>query len=373
MKRPFNFGAGPAQLPEQVLRRLSAEAINWKRSGMAVAELPHRGKFFQEIIEETKLLTSSLLGLPNNFEVLFMQGGARGQNAIVPMNLLDENKKCDHVVTGFWSRISASEARKYANVWVANKISTTGLNSIQSLSQWEVRSDSSYVHLCANETVDGIEFREIPDLASIGRDTTPLVVDASSNLFTRKLNLKNVGLLYAGAQKNIGIAGLTVVLLNKKIFDVESQDCSTICPSVFSYKNAFLNNSCYNTPPTLAILTTKFMLEWILEMGGVAAVGKENEKKAKAMYDFIDNSRLYSNDVDAAYRSSVNIKFFLKQPELETNFLSGAEERGLINLKGHPSIGGIRASLYNSMPMEGVLRLLDWMSLFEKEYYYETH
>ena len=373
MKRPFNFGAGPAQLPEQVLRRLSVEAINWKGSGMAVAELPHRGKLFQEIIEETKLLTASLLSLPDSFEVLFMQGGARGQNAIIPMNLLNENKKCDHVITGFWSSISASEARKYANVWIANKTSTTGLKSIQSLTEWKVRSDSSYVHLCANETVDGIEFREIPDLASIGRDTIPLVIDASSNLFTRKLNLKNVGLLYAGAQKNIGIAGLTVVLLNKKIVDVESQDCSAICPSVFSYRNALLNNSCYNTPPTLAILTTKLMLEWILEMGGVAAVGRQNEKKARAMYDFIDSSRLYSNHIDTAYRSLVNINFFIKQPELEKNFLSGAEERGLINLKGHPSIGGIRASLYNSMPMEGVLRLLDWMSLFEKEYYYETH
>ena len=372
MKRPFNFGAGPAQLPEQVLRRLSTEAINWKRSGMAVAELPHRGKFFQEIIEETKILTISLLGLPDSFEVMFMQGGARGQNAIIPMNLLNENKKCDHVVTGFWSRISASEARKYANVWVANKISTTGLKSIQSLSQWEVRSDSSYVHLCANETVDGIEFREIPDLASIGRGTIPLVIDASSNLFTRKLNLTNVGLLYAGAQKNIGIAGLTIILLNKKIVDVESLGHSTICPSVFSYRNAFLNNSCYNTPPTLAIFTTKLMLEWIVEMGGVGAVGGQNEKKAKAIYDFIDNSRLYSNDVDATCRSLVNISFSIKEPDLETNFLSGAEERGLINLKGHPSIGGIRASLYNGMPMEGVLRLLDWMSLFEKEYYYET-
>ena len=372
MKRPFNFGAGPAQLPEQVLRRLSEEAINWKGSGMAVAELPHRGKLFQEIIDETKLLIRSLLGLPDSFEVMFMQGGARGQNAIIPMNLLNENKKCDHVVTGFWSRISVSEARKYADVWVANKISTSGLKSIQNLSEWEVRSDSSYLHLCANETVDGIEFREIPDLASIGRGTIPLVIDASSNLFTRKLNLKNVGLVYAGAQKNIGIAGLTLILLNKKIVDVESQECSTICPSVFSYRNALLNNSCYNTPPTIAILTTKFMLEWIGEMGGVEEVGGQNEKKAKAMYDFIDKSKLYSNDVDPASRSFANIKFFIKQPDLETNFLLGAEERGLINLKGHPSVGGIRASLYNSMPMEGVLRLLDWMSLFEKEYYYET-
>ena len=373
MKRPFNFGAGPAQLPEQVLRRLSVEAINWKGSGMAVAELPHRGKLFQEIIEETKLLTASLLGLPDSFEVMFMQGGARGQNAIIPMNLLNENKKCDHVVTGFWSRISASEALKYANVWVANKIPTTGLKRIQTLSEWEVRPDSSYLHLCANETVDGIEFREIPDLTAIGRGTIPLVIDASSNLFTRKINLKNVGLLYAGAQKNIGIAGLTVILLNKKIVDIESQDCPTICPSVFSYRNAFLNNSCYNTPPTLAILTTKLMLEWISEMGGVVAVGEQNEKKAKAMYDFIDSSSLYSNDVDASCRSLVNIKFFIKEPDLEKNFLLGAEERGLINLKGHPSVGGIRASLYNSMPMEGVLRLLDWMSLFEREYYHEAH
>lgn len=373
MKRPFNFGAGPAQLPEQVLRRLSVEAVNWKGSGMAVAELPHRGKLFQEIIEETKLLTKSLLGLPDSFEVMFMQGGARGQNAIVPMNLLNDNKKCDHVVTGFWSRVSASEAKKYADIWVANKISTNGLKSIQSLSEWEVRSDSSYLHLCANETVDGIEFREIPDLVSIGRSNIPLVIDASSNLFTRELNLKNVGLLYAGAQKNIGVAGLTVILLNKKIVDVDSQDCQTICPSVFSYRNAILNNSCYNTPPTLAILTTKLMLEWIIEMGGVGVVGGRNEKKAEAMYDFIDNSKLYANDVDAACRSLVNIKFFIKLPDLETNFLLGAEERGLINLKGHPSVGGIRASLYNSMPMEGVLRLLDWMSLFEKEYYYENH
>ena len=372
MKRPFNFGAGPAQLPDQVLRRLSEDAINWKGSGMAVAELPHRGKLFQEIIDETKLLIISLLGLSDSFEVLFMQGGARGQNAIIPMNLLNENKKCDHVVTGFWSTISASEARKYGNVWVANKTSTNGLKRIQNLSEWEVRSDSAYVHLCANETVDGIEFREIPDLALIGRGNVPLVVDASSNLFTRKFNLKNVGLVYAGAQKNIGIAGLTLILLNKKIVDVESIGCNKTCPSVFSYRNVLFNNSCYNTPPTLAIFITKLMLEWISEIGGVAAVESQNEKKAKAMYDFIDSSRLYSTDIDVSCRSFVNIKFFIKHPDLENNFLLGAEERGLINLKGHPSVGGMRASLYNSMPMEGVLKLLDWMSFFEKEYYYET-
>ena len=203
----------------------------------------------------------------------------QGQNAIIPMNLLNENKKCYHVVTGFWSRISVSEARKYANVWVANKIPSNGLKSIQNLSEWEVRSDSSYVHLCANETVDGVEFREIPDLASIGRGTTPLVIDASST-FTRKLNLKNVGLVYAGAQ-NIGIAGLTLILLNKKI-DVESQECPRFVLVCFRTK-CFLNNSCYNTLSTIAILTTKFMLEWISEMGGVAVVGDKMKKSKQCM------------------------------------------------------------------------------------------
>ncbi len=372
MKRPFNFGPGPAQLPEQVLKRISSDCANWKNSGMAVAELPHRGKLFQEIIDETKLIIMSLLELPNNFEVLFMQGGARGQNAIIPMNLLHDNKKCDYVVTGFWSKISASEAEKFGDVWIVNRASNVGLQSIQSLSEWNVRADSAYIHLCTNETVDGVEFREIPNLTLIGRGNVPLIVDASSNLFTRKLSLDNVGLIYAGAQKNIGIAGLTLIILNKKIFDVESRQCSKICPSVFSYRNVLLSNSCYNTPPTLAILTTKLMLEWIKDKGGIDTIGKENEEKAKAMYDFIDESKIFSNNVQDTCRSLVNIKFYIKQPGLESIFLKGAEKRGLINLKGHPSVGGLRASLYNSMPMEGVLRLLEWMSLFEKRHYYET-
>ena len=372
MSATYNFGSGPSQLPGAVLERFSTSFLNWKNSGMSVGELPHRGIFFQDILEETKSLVRELLGLNDEQEVLFMQGGARGQNAIVPLNLLKKSKKCDFVITGLWSKFSAKEAEKYGDVSIVNKLTTESYERIPEIDSWVIRNDTSYLHLCTNETVHGVEFQRVPDLREVNRGHVPLVLDCSSNLFSRALDLSNVALAYASTQKNLGVAGVTLVIINKKLVESCIVDPPEICPSVFSYKNVLSENSCQNTPPTIPIFVTKLVLEWIKESGGVDRLAEINAKKSKALYDYIDKSNFYYSNVDISCRSRVNIPFFLKDSSLNDNFVEGAMKRGLLNLKGHPVLGGIRASVYNGMPMKGVLNLLDWMSTFEKEYCYEA-
>ena len=365
--RPYNFGPGPSQMPVSVLKRVSEEMMNWRNSGMSVMELPHRGKLFEKLLDETLELGTNLLGLPDSHNLIFMQGGARGQNAIIPLNILNENDVCDYLITGFWSKLSADEATKYGKVNIVAEV-TSQPKSIPSVNDWSLSNNASYLHFCANETVDGIEFHDWPNLLIDRKVNTPLIVDVSSNIFTRRLNFKKTIIAYAGAQKNIGPAGLTLVIIDKNFVESLQNKKQNKCPNVFNYKNVLNSKSCFNTPPTFAIFVTKIMFEWILESGGVSQMEETNKKKSSLIYEVIDTSSIYESNVSKECRSFVNIPFFIKKPNLTALFLNGAEERGLINLKGHSSVGGLRASIYNSMPMAGVEKLVDWLNKFEKQY-----
>ncbi len=354
-------------MPFSVLERVSKEMMNWRNSGMSVMELPHRGRLFVELLDETLELGSSLLGLPDSHRLIFMQGGARGQNAIIPLNLLNENDVCDYLVTGFWSKLSADEATKYGNVNIVAEVSIQP-RSIPPIKDWNLSKDASYFHFCANETVDGIELHNWPDLLVERKINTPLIADVSSNIFTRRLNFKKTVVAYAGAQKNIGPAGLTLVIVDKNFIENIQNKKQNKCPNVFNYNNVLKNKSCFNTPPTFAIFATKIMFEWIKESGGILQMEKINKKKSSLLYEAIDTSSIYESNVNKEYRSFVNIPFYIREPKLTSLFLNGAEERGLINLKGHSSVGGLRASIYNSMPFNGVEKLVDWLIKFEKKY-----
>ena len=365
MSRPFNFSAGPAAIPEEVLQQAANEMLNWGNSGMGVMEMSHRGKEFISIYEAAEADLRELLAVPANFKILFMQGGGLAENAIVPLNL-SKGGTADFVVTGSWSQKSFKEAAKYAHNHLAASGEASSYTSIPDAASWQLSSDAQYVHICSNETIHGVEYQELPDLKALGCDA-PLVIDFSSNVASRPLDWSRVGLAFGGAQKNIGPAGLTIVIVREDLLG----HALDICPSAFNYKTVADNNSMFNTPPTWGIYMAGLNFQWLKrqregELTGVAAMEARNKAKADVFYDYLDHSQLYVNKVDKACRSRMNIPFFLRDESRNEAFLAAAKERGLLQLKGHKSVGGMRASIYNAMPMEGVRALVDFMQDFER-------
>jgi phosphoserine aminotransferase len=356
MTRVFNFSAGPAALPESVLRIAADEMLDWHGSGMSVMEMSHRGKEFIAIHAEAEALLRELLAVPKNYKVLFMQGGAIGENAIVPMNMLRGRTSADYVNTGEWSKKSIKEAGKYARVNVAASSADTNFDRIPKRETWKLDPDAAYVHICANETIGGIEYHYTPDTGDV-----PLVADVSSNIMSRPLDISKFGLIYGGAQKNIGPAGLTIVVVRDDLLG----GALPITPSAFNYAEQAQNDSMLNTPPTYAIYIAGLVFNWIKAQGGLSAIGAHNRTKAALLYDFLDSTDFYASPVAREDRSLMNVPFKLKDDALDAAFLKGAEARGMLQLKGHRAVGGMRASIYNAMPIEGVKALVAYMKEFE--------
>ena len=366
MQRPYNFSAGPAAIPEDVLQQAASEMLDWRGSGMSVMEMSHRGKEFISICEKAEADFRQLLAVPQNFHILFMQGGGLAENAIVPLNL-SQGGAVDFVVTGSWSQKSTKEAAKFCNAAVAATDEAEGFTHIPDPASWKLRSDARYVHICSNETINGVEFQQLPDLASLGCQA-PLVIDFSSHVASRTVDWSRVGLAFGGAQKNLGPAGLTLVVVRDDLLG----HAMAMCPSAFNYRLVADNQSMYNTPPTWGIYIAGLTFEWILRQqeggaSGVAALEARNTAKAELLYQAIDGSQLYENRVARDCRSRMNVPFFLKDESRNQAFLDGAKARGLLQLKGHKSVGGMRASIYNAMPLAGVQALVDYMQSFEKQ------
>jgi phosphoserine aminotransferase len=359
MTRVFNFSAGPATLPESVLRKAADEMLDWHGSGMSVMEMSHRGKEFIAIHAEAESLVRELLGVPGNYKVLFIQGGAIGENAIVPMNLMGTQGVADYVVTGDWSKKSLKEAQKYGKVNVAATSEADKFTSIPPQSQWKLDPNAAYVHICSNETIGGVEYHWTPDTGKV-----PLVADMSSNIMSRPIDVSQYGLIYAGAQKNMGPSGLTIVIVRDDLLG----RALPITPSAFNYKEQAEADSMLNTPPTYAIYIAGLVFAHIKATGGLAAMEAHNKAKAAVLYDYLDASSFYTNPVAPADRSIMNVPFKLKDESLDDAFLKGAQARGMIQLKGHRSVGGMRASIYNAMPIEGVKALVAYMQEFEKQH-----
>lgn len=364
--RPYNFAPGPATLPFPVLSQIAADLYNWQGSGVSVMEMSHRSPEFERIYHHAVTDLRELLQVPQNFKILFMQGGGLAQNAIVPMNIV-QGKPTDFIVTGSWSERSAKEAMRYGNAQVVAhaKDSFSGFYGIPGEQGWEIRSDAAYVHICSNETIHGVEFYELPDLKALtGRDL-PLVVDASSHILSRFIDWSRVGLLFAGAQKNIGIAGVTLVFVRE---DLIGKSIYT-CPSVFDYETLAKTNSMYNTPPTFAIYVAGLVFQWIKEQGGVKRMQELANERSNMIYACIDESNgFYKNQVAPSARSKMNIPFVLQNDELSQIFVEQAAKHKILHIKGHKSVGGMRASVYNAMPVQGAVALVDFMKAFAKQY-----
>jgi phosphoserine aminotransferase len=359
MTRVFNFSAGPAALPEPVLRQAADEMLDWHGSGMSVMEMSHRGKEFIAIHAEAEGLLRKLLAVPANYKVLFMQGGAIGENAIVPLNLLRGKGKADYVDTGEWSKKSIKEAQKYCSVNVAASAKDSGYTRVPPRETWKLDPGAAYVHICANETIGGVEYHWTPEVGAV-----PLVADMSSNILSRPIDVSKYGLIYGGAQKNIGPAGLTIVIVRDDLIG----QAHPLTPSAFDYKQQADNDSMLNTPPTYAIYIAGLVFKWIEAQGGLAAMEAHNRSKAALLYDFLDQSKFFASPVAREDRSLMNVPFKLRDESLDEAFLKGAQSRGMVQLKGHRSVGGMRASIYNAMPIDGVRALVAYMKEFEAQH-----
>jgi phosphoserine aminotransferase len=362
VQRPYNFSAGPAVLPQAVLEQAAAEMLDWNGSGMSVMEMSHRGKEFMGIAAQAEHDLRELLAVPRHFRILFMQGGGLAENAIVPMNL-SRGRMVDVVVTGAWSKKSAQEARRYADVGIAASNEADGHTSLPAPGTWQLRKGTQYVHLCSNETIHGVEYQTLPDLAALGCDA-PLVVDCSSHILSRPVDWQRVGLAFAGAQKNIGPAGLTLVIVREDLLG----HAMAICPSAFDYKTVAENDSMFNTPPTYGIYIAGLVFKWLKAQGGVPAMEAQNIAKANLLYNYLDASDFYVNRVAPEGRSRMNVPFFLRNEALNEAFVAGAKASGLLQLKGHKSVGGMRASIYNAMPLAGVQALVSYLDGFAKQH-----
>jgi phosphoserine aminotransferase len=356
MTRVFNFSAGPAALPEPVLRQAAAEMLDWHGSGMSVMEMSHRGREFVGIHAEAEALLRELLAVPANYKVLFMQGGAMAENAIVPMNMLRGRSRADYIATGEWSKKSIAEAGKFATVNVAASSEATRFDRIPKPGTWQLDPNAAYVHICSNETIGGVEYHFTPDVGAV-----PLVADMSSSILSRPVDVARYGLIYGGAQKNIGPAGVTIVIVRDDLIG----QALPITPSAFDYKLQADSDSMLNTPPTYAIYIAGLVFNWIKAQGGLAGIAARNRTKAALLYDTIDASGFYSNPVAPEDRSLMNVPFWLRDDALNAAFLQGAQERSMLQLKGHRVAGGMRASIYNAMPLEGVQALVAYMKEFE--------
>ncbi len=359
VRRVYNFSAGPAVLPEEVLRRAQAEMLDWHGSGVSVMEMSHRGKEFIAIAQAAEADLRELLVVPATYKVLFLQGGATSQFAMVPMNLLRGKTAADYVHTGEWAKKAIAEARRYCTVNIAASSEDRRFSYAPPQDTWTLTRDAAYVHYTGNETIGGVEFHWIPDTGEV-----PLVCDLSSSLLSRPLDVSRFGLIYAGAQKNIGPAGLTIVIVREDLLG----RALPFTPSMFDYRIQADNGSMYNTPPTYALYIAGLVFQWLKQRGGLAQMEKASVAKARLIYDLLDGGGFYASPVARADRSRMNVPFTLHDAALDQAFLDAAERRGLMQLKGHRSVGGMRASIYNAMPIEGVRALVDFMRDFEREH-----
>jgi len=354
----YNFSAGPAALPKEVMEDAQAEFINWGNNKTSVMEVSHRSKEFIQVAKEAEQDLRDLLTIPDNYKVLFCHGGARAQFSAVPLNLLGQSKVASYITAGYWAESAAEEARKYAKVnEFRAKTEIDGQIGVIPAADWEIDHDASYVHFCPNETIDGIEITELP------LTDKPIVADLSSTILSRRIDVARYGVIYAGAQKNIGPAGLCIVIVRDDLLGLANQ----LIPSFLNYKVLSDKESMYNTPPTYAWYLAGLVFKWLKKCGGVDEIETINAKKAALLYQQIDSSNFYINKVHSTNRSRMNVPFQLAKPELDELFLEQAKAQGLLALKGHRAAGGMRASIYNAMPLEGVQALVDFMVQFERE------
>ena len=356
----YNFSAGPAVLPKEVLEQAQDEMLDWHGSGMSVMEMSHRGKEFMSIAAKTEHDLRELANIPRNYKILFLQGGASSQFSMVPLNLLRGKTKADYINTGQWSTKAIEEARRYCTVNVAASSEDAGFTYIPPQQQWNLDPNAAYVHYTSNETIGGVEFHWIPEIHT----DIPLVADMSSDILSRPIDVTRFGLIYAGAQKNLGPAGLVMVIVREDLLGMPLPGT----PTLFNYQIHAQNDSMYNTPPTYALYITGLVFEWLKRKGGLTEIEKINIAKATLLYEFLDSSDFYHCPVAKTDRSRMNVPFTLKNPELDSEFLKQAELNGLLQLKGHRSVGGMRASIYNAMPIEGVEKLVAFMKEFANQH-----
>jgi phosphoserine aminotransferase len=357
--RVFNFSSGPAKLPEEVLQQAREEMLSWHGRGYSIMETSHRSPEFTAIIEETERLLRALLGIPADYSVLLLQGGAHLQFAMVPLNLLGAKTSADYVLTGIWSDKAAEEARRFCSVGIAANNDESGRTTVPTQAELKLDPAAAYVHYCSNETINGLEFSYVPETGGV-----PLVADMSSHFLSRPLDVSRFGVIYAGAQKNFGPAGLTLVIVRNDLVG----RCSPRWPTMLDYRTYAEAHSMYNTPPTYSVYIANLVLKWLQAQGGVEGIERRNIEKATMLYDAIDSSGFYSNRISKRDRSRMNVPFSLAEPTLDAQFLREAGERGLVQLKGHRLVGGMRASIYNAMPVEGVRALVEFMREFERRH-----
>ncbi|WP_126455440.1 3-phosphoserine/phosphohydroxythreonine transaminase [Sulfuriflexus mobilis] len=359
MTRVYNFSAGPAMMPQEVIEHAREEMLDWQGSGMSVMEMSHRGKEYMSIAEKAEADLREVLGVPDNYKVLFLQGGASSQFAMVPMNLLRGKSKVDYINTGAWSKKAIAEAKNYCDVNIAASSEETNFMTTPAQADLQLSADAAYVHYTPNETIGGVEFPYVPATGDV-----PLVADMSSTILSRPINVSDYGVIYAGAQKNIGPAGLTVVIVREDLIGETIKGT----PAMFDYKNHADNDSMYNTPATYGWYLAGLVFDWLKKKGGLTAMAEINKRKADMLYAAIDGSGFYANPVEVPSRSWMNVPFTLADAELDSLFLTEAKANGMVTLKGHRSVGGMRASIYNAMPEEGVRALVDFMVDFEKRH-----
>ncbi len=357
MERVYNFSAGPSMLPFAVLKQAQEEFVCYGDSGMSVMEMSHRSQVFEKILEKAKSDLRTLMHIPENYHILFLQGGGSTQFAMVPLNLMSKNKKADYIITGQWAKKAAEEASRYGEVHIVASSADTNFDRIPEFSASDLSLDADYVYITLNNTIYGTRWHALPDTGDI-----PLVGDMSSSILSEEIDITKFGLLFAGAQKNLGPAGVTVVIVRDDLLG----NAMDFTPTMLRYDIHAKNNSLYNTPPTYGIYFMGRVFEWLLAQGGVAQIQKRNEEKAALLYDFLDHSKLFRGTVVAKDRSLMNVPFVLPTEELNQEFLALAKENGLVNLKGHRTVGGMRASIYNAMPKEGVAALVALMQRFEQ-------
>lgn len=357
MTRKFNFSAGPAALPTEVLEQVQEDLLSWKGHGLSVMEMSHRGKDFMSIAAQAEKDLRELMAIPDNYKVLFLQGGASGQFSMIPMNLLQDKQQADYFVTGLWSKKAIAEAKKFTQANVVVNTEDKNFTYLPAPTEWKLSQEAAYVHYTPNETIGGVEFHSIPECGDV-----PLVADMSSTILSRPVDVTRFGIIYAGAQKNIGPAGLTLVIIRDDLIGHAGDKV----PAMMNYKTFADNESMYNTPPTFAWYIAGLVFDWIKKKGGLTAMEERNRRKADKLYAVLDASDFYSNPIEKSCRSWMNVPFTLADANLDGEFLTGADAVGLLTLKGHRSVGGMRASIYNAMPEAGVDALIEYMSEFER-------
>ena len=358
MSRVYNFSAGPSMLPEEVLKKAAAEMLDYEGSGQSVAEMSHRSKEFETIIKDAESLLRELMNIPDNYKVLFLQGGASTQFAAIPMNFMNGSGKADFIITGQWAKKAFSEAQKYGDCKAVASSADKTFSYIPKTTKEDFRQDADYAYVCLNNTIYGTIFKEIPDTGDV-----TLIADISSCFLSEPLDVTKFGMVYGGAQKNVAPSGLTIAIIREDLLG----NARDYCPTMLDYKVHADNGSLYNTPPCYTIYICKLVLEWIKSLGGLEAMAERNRKKASILYDFLDNSKMFKGTVVPEDRSLMNVPFVTDSEELNAKFIKEAKEAGFVNLKGHRTVGGMRASIYNAMPIEGVEKLVEFMTKFEKE------